>query len=112
MASSMPSHRAKKGQGKRSKLKVQSDFQKRKKKLGKGKQVPENATRISFKSKSIVVPTQLEDSAIEGPTTHRKQSLQVRFPASRSVVIVCNPFLWWSIKAGSRDQPAHLVVQP
>lgn len=55
--------------------KQQSDFPKKKKKLGKGKRPPENATQVSFKSQSIYVPGQLEEAT--GPTTHRKLGLQV-----------------------------------
>ena len=52
------------------------DFPKKKQKVGKGKRTPENATVISFKSQSVVVPIQLEKS--NEPTTHRKLGLQVR----------------------------------
>ena len=52
------------------------DFKPKKKKVGKVKQLAENATEISFMSKRIILPSQLEDSS-QGPTTHRKQSLQV-----------------------------------
>lgn len=52
-----------------------ADFPKKKQKLGKGKRPPENATNVSFKAHSVVVPTQLEQTA--GPSTHRKLTLQV-----------------------------------
>lgn len=51
------------------------DFPKKKKKVGEGKSAPVNATVVSFKSKSVVIPAQLTKS--DGPTTHRKLSLQV-----------------------------------
>ena len=51
------------------------DFPKKKRKLGKGKKVPENATNLSFKAKSVIVPAQLEKAI--GPTTHRKLGVQV-----------------------------------
>ena len=52
------------------------DFFKKKQKVGKGKRAPENATVVSFKSQSIVVPSQLEQRPNQ-PTTHRKLTLQV-----------------------------------
>lgn len=55
------------------------DFPKKKTKLGKGKRPPENATRVSFKSQNISIPTQLGQTSI-GPITHRKLSLQVESP--------------------------------
>lgn len=51
------------------------DFPKKKRKLGKGKAVPENATNLTFKAKSVIVPGQLEKSV--GPKTHRQLGLQV-----------------------------------
>ena len=54
-----------------------SDFPKRKNKLGKGKRPPENATKVSFKSQSIVVPSQLTRST-QQPTGKRKLGLEVR----------------------------------
>ena len=70
----MPPRRIKK----RRKAQTPPDFKKKKNKVGRGKQVPENTTQISFKSKSVVVPAQLESSPADlGPTTHRKQSLNV-----------------------------------
>ena len=51
------------------------DFPKKKQKVGKRKNIPDNATVVSFKSKSVVIPSQLEKTS--GPTTHRKLSLQV-----------------------------------
>ena len=53
------------------------DFQKKKAKVGKGKQSAENVTQLNFKSGSIVVPSQLADSSIHEPTTHRKLGFQV-----------------------------------
>ncbi len=63
---------------KKQKLSSVSDFKSKKKKVGKGKKPVENVTEVNFKSKSIVIPPQLEQLEINGPTTHRKQSLQVR----------------------------------
>ena len=55
------------------------DFVKKKRKIGKGKREPANATKVSFKAKSIVVPSQLEKSAKDDePTSHRDLSLHVR----------------------------------
>ena len=51
------------------------DFPKKKRKVGKRKGTPANATVVSFKSKSVVIPAQLAKS--DGPTTHRKLNLQV-----------------------------------
>ena len=51
------------------------DFPKKKQKVGKRKSTPDNATVVTFKSKSVVIPSQLERT--DGPTTHRKLSLQV-----------------------------------
>lgn len=55
-----------------------TDFPKRKNKLGKGKRPPENATKISFKSGSIVLPSQLVQSSSQQPTGKRKLGLEVR----------------------------------
>ena len=52
------------------------DFAKKKQKVGKGKRAPENATVATFKSQSIVIPSQLEQRT-DQPTTHRKLTLQV-----------------------------------
>ena len=52
-----------------------TDFPSKKRKLGKSKRPAENATRVSFKSKSIVVPSQLEQT--QQPTGRRKLSLEV-----------------------------------
>ncbi|CAI8001621.1 Testis-expressed protein 10 [Geodia barretti] len=53
-----------------------TDFSKRKKKLGKEKRPPENATKISFKSGSIVLPSQLASSPSQQPTGKRKLGLE------------------------------------
>ena len=53
-----------------------TDFEKKKRKFGKGKKTGNNVTSISFKSRNVVVPSQLLHSLL-GPTTHRKQNLQV-----------------------------------
>lgn len=52
-----------------------TDFPRKKRKLGKGKRPAENATNISFKSRSIVVPSQLEQS--QQPTGKRKLTFEV-----------------------------------
>lgn len=44
--------------------------------MGKGKRAPENATAISFKTRAVVVPAQLEET--HEPTTKKKLPLQVR----------------------------------
>ncbi len=55
--------------------KAPADFSKKKQKVGKAKRPAENATNVSFKTRSVVIPTQLEQP--EEPTTHRKLPLQV-----------------------------------
>ena len=60
---------------KRVKSKKAQDFPKKKRKVSKGRQAPENATSVSFTTKAVVVPTQLDETA--EPTTKRKLSLQV-----------------------------------
>ena len=52
------------------------DFQKVKLKVGKKLQPAQNATDTSFKSMSIFVPTQLNESS--QPTNQRNQTLKVR----------------------------------
>ena len=59
---------------KRAKSKKAKDFPKKRRKVGKGR-IPENATTVSFTTKAVVVPTQLEET--REPTTKRKLSLQV-----------------------------------
>ena len=61
---------------KRSHGKASGDFAKKKRKVGKGKRVAENATEVSFKSRAVVVPSQLTGTA--DPTSNRKLSLQVK----------------------------------
>ena len=51
------------------------DFPRKKRKLGKGKRPPDNATNISFKSRSVVLPSQLEKT--KQPTGKRKLTFQV-----------------------------------
>ena len=58
------------------KTEAPKDFPKKKQKVGKGKSTPENVTVVNFKSRSVVVPGQLQRT-IE-PTTHKKLTLQVR----------------------------------
>ena len=53
-----------------------TDFPRKKRKLGKGKRPTGNATNISFKSRSIVLPSQLEQS--QQPTGKRKLTFEVR----------------------------------
>ena len=48
------------------------DFVKKKRKVGK---VKKSGEALTFKSKSVVVPSQLKVAL--GPTTHRKQNFQV-----------------------------------
>ena len=60
----------------RKKLRKAPDFERKKNKVGKGKQTPKNVTQINFKTKRVVVPCQWESNP-DGPTSHRKQTLQV-----------------------------------
>lgn len=65
---------------KRAKLKAKKksaagDFLKKKQKVGKAKAVSDNATDTSFKSRSVVILPQLEQS--DEPTSRRKLPLQV-----------------------------------
>ncbi|KAL7840506.1 hypothetical protein AOLI_G00258290 [Acnodon oligacanthus] len=57
------------------KRKRQDDFLKVKLKVGKKKPKAENATNITFKSKSIHLPEQLKHDS-SGPTTHRQHSIK------------------------------------
>ncbi len=57
---------------KRKKRQAPQDFVKKKKKVGKEKKKGESLT---FKSKTVVVPYQLEKNL--GPTTYRKQNFEV-----------------------------------
>ena len=57
------------------KSEASKDFPKKKQKVGQGKRPAENETVVSFKSGSVVIPSQLERT--REPTTHRKLSLQV-----------------------------------
>ena len=57
------------------KSETSKDFPKKKQKVGQGKRPAENETVVSFKSGSVVIPSQLERTG--EPTTHRKLSLQV-----------------------------------
>ena len=68
-----------------------TDFPKRKNKLGKGKRPAENATKISFKSGSIVLPSQLAQNPSQQPTGKRKLGLEVRVKKnlSRSYLLLC-----------------------
>lgn len=61
----------------RQKNSTPEDFVKKKKKVGKGKNVAENETRLSFKSGSIVIPSQLQAERAGQPTTHRGLGLEV-----------------------------------
>ena len=63
--------------GKKRSAKSAADFPRKKRKLGKGKRPAENATNVSFKSRSIVIPSQLEQS--QQPTGKRKLPLEVRY---------------------------------
>lgn len=56
----------------------EKDFPKKKRKVGKEKRAPNNATVVSFKAQKVFVPTQLnKDETV--PSTYRKQSLQVSY---------------------------------
>ena len=54
------------------------DFAKKKRKVGKVKPTPDNATKTSFVSRGIVVPAQLGNKDGGVPTTKRKLSFTVR----------------------------------
>jgi len=60
------------GRKRKNRSKPAPDFVKKKRKVGKVKKKEEV---LSFKSKSVIVPSQLE--VIAGPTTYRKQNVQV-----------------------------------
>ena len=53
------------------------DFEKKKRKVGKGKIVPSNTTNTSFVSHGISVPAQLVVKSEHVPTTKRKLSFTV-----------------------------------
>lgn len=77
------------------------DKKKRQKRgVGKRKRLPENATPISFKTRSIVVPSQLEGT--QEPTTKRKLSLPVRSIAGVPACseIVCSFLHVWCSTCG------------
>ena len=61
--------------GKSTKSARAKDFPKKRRKVGKGKRAPDNATAISFKTGAVVVPAQLEES--QEPTTKKKLPIQV-----------------------------------
>ena len=67
--------RQKMKKGKSTKSAKTKDFPKKRRKVGKGKRVPENTTAISFKTGAVVVPAQLEES--QEPTTKKKLPIQV-----------------------------------
>ena len=73
------------------KTEAPKDFPKKKQKVGKGKSTPENVTVVNFKSRSVVVPGQLQRT--NEPTTHRKLSLQVRVCVCVHVQ-VCEMGVW------------------
>lgn len=64
--------------GKRHQQNPGADFTKKKRKVGKGKATPDNATKTSFVSRGIVVPAQLGNKDGSVPTTKRKLSFTVR----------------------------------
>ena len=78
---------------------VKPDFEKKKRKVGKGKQPAENVTPLNFKSRSIFVPAQLGESSPQEPTTYRRHGLQVYLPCLDrchnlliKIIIVCTFF--------------------
>jgi hypothetical protein len=73
------------------KLQATNDFPKKKRKLGKRKAIPDNATRVTFKSQSILVPSQLTKPNDEGPSTHRNLTLKV----SKLPYIYCHLYTSW-----------------
>lgn len=71
----MPPERVRKRRKRKAKPKAPPDFEQKKKTIKKTAEKPS----LIFKSKSIVIPPQLDSSAAQGPTSHRKQSLQVLY---------------------------------
>ena len=69
------------GKSKRKKKIKEQDFKKVKLRVGKKLPQAQNVTETSFKSRAIVVPTQLSKS--EEPRNQRRQSLKVRNPSFR-----------------------------
>ena len=63
--------------GKRPRQNPGKDFAKKKRKVGKAKAVPDNATNTAFVSRGISVPTQLAVKGEHVPTTKRKLSFTV-----------------------------------
>ena len=72
--------------GKRHQQNPGADFTKKKRKVGKGKATPDNATKTSFVSRGIVVPAQLGNKDGSVPTTKRKLSFTVRL-CLRNIVL-------------------------
>jgi len=63
--------------GKRRQQNPGVDFVKKKRKVGKAKPAPDNATKIAFVSRGISVPVQLVSKNEHVPTTKRKLSFTV-----------------------------------
>ena len=90
-----------KGQ-RRTKPRATKDFEQKRRKVGKTKRVPENVTQVSFKSKSVVIPSQYQGGE-QGATSHRKQSLHVMFMSNINGLV---PFFMHSNR---RDNYIHLT---
>ena len=72
---------------KRQRAANEKDFPKKKRKVGKEKRAPDNATVVSFKAQKVFVPAQLDrDKTL--PSTYRKQSLQVCYSVRHSAVCI------------------------
>ena len=63
--------------GKRPRQNSGKDFVKKKRKVGKAKAVPDNATNTAFVSRGISIPAQLAVKSKHVPTTKRKLSFTV-----------------------------------
>ena len=63
--------------GKRPRQNSGKDFVKKKRKVGKAKAVPDNATNTAFVSRGISMPAQLAVKSKHVPTTKRKLSFTV-----------------------------------
>ena len=71
------------------------DFPKRKNKLGKGKRPAENTTTVSFKSRSIVLPSQLSHAGNrDQPTGKRKLGLEVSVSVRGTVITIALRCTW------------------
>ena len=75
--------------GKRPRQNPGKDFAKKKRKVGKAKAVPDNATNTAFVSRGISVPAQLAVKGEHVPTTKRKLSFTVCMHSMYFVMMSC-----------------------